>query len=342
MRASPDEYAALELRAHSLLADVPLHDVWALDLAGGGPGVTLSDLRPLLSLQELAETNLVVRLLFRLRAWLGARFGWDREPSRDPEAGFAGRLSAEERERSLVAPGTPEGPFRVVYASAHESISEIRNATVHAFSVFALREGPEGYRFYWAIYVRPVGRITGWYMALIDPFRRFIIYPAVLRRVRSVWQRDLAGAHGASRQTTEVVAAPSETPVERKPAVSVSIDRDSLPGVTIAAARGSLALQDIRDATAEVWRRVSGPSARILFDLREARFDLTPDEIPELAEFVKQGSPYEDLRTAFVVAKDLEYGLLRMFEAFRETQGTDTSVFRDREEGLAWLTREDP
>jgi hypothetical protein len=58
---------------------------------------------------------------------------------------------------------------------------------VHAFTVFALLEGSSGYRLYWAVYVQPLGRITGLYMALIDPFRRFIIYPAVLRHIRSAW-----------------------------------------------------------------------------------------------------------------------------------------------------------
>ena len=77
----------------------------------------------------------------------------------------------------------------MLYVSPHESISEVQNATVHAFSVFALRNTATGYRFYWGIYVRPVGRITGLYMRLIDPFRRFIIYPAILRRVRAAWSR---------------------------------------------------------------------------------------------------------------------------------------------------------
>ena len=53
--------------------------------------------------------------------------------------------------------------------------------------VLALVERPSGYRLYWAIYVRPVGRLTGWYMRLIDPFRRLMIYPAVLRRIRAGW-----------------------------------------------------------------------------------------------------------------------------------------------------------
>ncbi len=73
--------------------------------------------------------------------------------------------------------------------SPREAISEIRNSTVHGFSVFALLERSSDYRLYWAIYVRPVGRITTWYMRLIDPFRRVIIYPAVLRHIRAVWSR---------------------------------------------------------------------------------------------------------------------------------------------------------
>ncbi len=60
---------------------------------------------------------------------------------------------------------------------------------MHAFSVFALTEHAVGYRLYWAIYVQPVGRMTRWYMRLIDPFRRLVIYPAVLRYIRASWAR---------------------------------------------------------------------------------------------------------------------------------------------------------
>jgi len=65
--------------------------------------------------------------------------------------------------------------------------AEIRNATVHAFLCTALREGPSGYRLYWAVYVKPTSWLTPLYMMLIEPFRRFIVYPAMLGRVRSAW-----------------------------------------------------------------------------------------------------------------------------------------------------------
>ena len=189
MRVTPEEYERIDLRAHTLLADVPLHDLWLVELPGGGPGRTIVDLRAFLSVESITAANAAVRFLFGLRAWLGRVFGWDREPPQASRESFLQRLSAADRECSLVAPGTPEGPFRVLFVSPREAISEIQNPTVHAFSVFALVERSSGYRLYWSIYVRPVGRITSWYMRLIDPFRRVIIYPAVMRHIRAAWAR---------------------------------------------------------------------------------------------------------------------------------------------------------
>ncbi len=190
MRVTPEEYERIDLRAHSLLADVPLHDVWAVELSGGAPGRTIVDVRRLLSLENLTAANAAIRFFFGLRTWLGRVFGWDREPPQSSRDSFLRKLSAADRECSLVPSGTREGPFRILFVSPRESISEIQNSTVHAFSVFALVERSAGYRLYWGIYVRPVGRITSWYMRLIDPFRRFIIYPAALRTIRAAWARD--------------------------------------------------------------------------------------------------------------------------------------------------------
>ena len=161
------------------------------DLAGGGADRSIVDVRTILSVERLTAANTAVRLLFGLRGWLGRVFGWDHEPPNALQQSFLQRLSSADRERSLVTPGTSDGPFRVLLVFRDEAISEIQNATVHAFSVFALVGQPTGYRLYWAIYVRPVGRLTRWYMRLIDPFRRAVIYPAVLRHICAAWARDV-------------------------------------------------------------------------------------------------------------------------------------------------------
>jgi Protein of unknown function (DUF2867) len=190
VRVDPGEYEELPLRAHALLADAPLHDVWRLDLPGGGPGRDLRDVRALLEAGSLGRASPALALLFGLRRLLGRLFGWDREPAPDAasEASYLARVDPELRRQSLAEPGRREGLFRLLYLLPGESVGEIRNATVHAFSVFAWLPQPRGYRLYWAIHVRPVGRITAWYMRLIDPFRRWIVYPTLLSRLRRRWE----------------------------------------------------------------------------------------------------------------------------------------------------------
>ena len=189
MRASPAEWNRLDLRVHPLLAGVPLHDVWAVDLPGGRSGLALSDLRTILA-ERVAMSNAAVRFLFSLRRAIGRVFGWERaRERRDPPPIFRDRLTAATRKASVVPSGTAEGPLRVLYVFPRESASEIWNATVHAVSSYALVEHEAGYRLYWAIYVRSVGWMTAPYMRLIDPFRRVIIYPALLRSIRAAWSR---------------------------------------------------------------------------------------------------------------------------------------------------------
>jgi hypothetical protein len=83
-----------------------------------------------------------------------------------------------------------------VYTFEREALGEVINRTVHAFLLFALEPAAGGYTLYWGIYVKPVNRFTPVYMALIDPFRRQLIYPALVRRFETAWRercRELSG-----------------------------------------------------------------------------------------------------------------------------------------------------
>jgi Protein of unknown function (DUF2867) len=184
LRVDPAEYLALDLEAHALLQGVPLRDVSAVDLPNGGGDRTLDEVKRLM-LANRGERRGAAGALFALRLFLGRVFGWD-EPG--PGPWFGDRLSDVQRRRSLAPPGSSDGPFRLVYALERESLSELRNATVHAAVCMALLPRDGGYRFYFAVYVAPVSRWTPLYMAAIEPFRRFVIYPAMLGRLRAAWQ----------------------------------------------------------------------------------------------------------------------------------------------------------
>lgn len=187
-RISTQEFERLPLRVHDFLADVPLHDVWAVDLPRVRPGITLDEFVRGGGALPLKPSP-SVRALLGIRFFVGRLLGWDRERDATPRETFAARLTAADRARSLAPPGGREGLFRMVYRFENEQLLEIRNRTAHAAAVSALVEGGTAYRFYFGVYVRPVGRLTPIYMALIDPFRAWIVYPSLLRSIQKTWGR---------------------------------------------------------------------------------------------------------------------------------------------------------
>ena len=193
LRVDPGEFRACPLRANALLHDVPLEDVWAIRLSGGGTGRTIQDLRAVFIAGVEAAPPIVTGLI-RLRRRIGALFGWDRQRPAWSAESYVHRLSAADRAQSSAAPGTPDGRLSLLYRFEHEQLSELRNGTVHAFSSLSMRPTPSGYLAYLAIYVRPVHRFTRLYMAAIAPFRRLLVYPAIIRKVQRVWAERYGGA----------------------------------------------------------------------------------------------------------------------------------------------------
>ena len=165
MRASPVEYLGLKLRAHEVLHDVPLYDVSVVDLPGGGAGRSVADIR---ALDATLPPSRVANALFGVRRFLGRVFSWDRVPIR-PEDSLLGRLSERDRRDS-------ENPPR-------------HSRWLVPFAVSVSRRGAdrdlECHRVSW---------LTRPYLIAIEPFRRFILYPAMLRRIRRAW----LAAYGAT------------------------------------------------------------------------------------------------------------------------------------------------
>jgi hypothetical protein len=192
-RISARDYEQLPLRVHDFLAGVPLHDAWAVDLPRTRSGVTLAELSRSAEGRLLALSP-AARALLSLRLFVGRRLGWDREPA--TWESFATRLTAADRSRSHTPAGTREGLFRVVYRFENEQLLEVINRTVHAAALSALVETADAYRFIFGVHVRKVSGLTPVYMALIDPFRRSIVYPSLLRSVRARWD---AAQHIAAR-----------------------------------------------------------------------------------------------------------------------------------------------
>ena len=128
----------------------------------------------------------LARAVLNIRLFVGRQLCWDTVTAWDS---FAKHLTATDLSKSLAPPGTPEGLFRVVDRFENEQLLEVLNPTAHAAALSALVERANSYRFYFGVYVRSVSRFTPVYMTLIDPFRKLIVYPSLLRSVGATWNQ---------------------------------------------------------------------------------------------------------------------------------------------------------
>jgi hypothetical protein len=87
----------------------------------------------------------------------------------------------------------------------------------------ALARTATGYRLYWGVYVRPVSWITRPYLMAIEPFRRFIVYPAMLRRIRRAWLA--AYGHSPTEEARGLVAIQDPSIEALRPAIPADPDR---------------------------------------------------------------------------------------------------------------------
>ncbi len=184
-------------RIREIVPDFTLEDVWALPAQGGAED--FQSLLELLAASDPADADsLPTRLLWRLRDRLGRWFDLGRISA---PADGAGALAIPGTNETSLADRLPEDlrgtaaetnfgslPFVPLYRTDVEFAAEVSNQTVHGAMHLAWVDQGEGrYRAQMAVYVKPRGRFGKGYMALIKPFRYWIVYPALMRQTERMW-----------------------------------------------------------------------------------------------------------------------------------------------------------
>ena len=85
------------------------------------------------------------------------------------------------------------------------------------------------------------------------------------------------------------------------------------------------------------------PGSKIIVDYTECNLgNLTVDNIYQITQINHEVSTLlGDSKCAHIVSRDIEYGMVRMWEALVEDKWSVTEhVFRTREEALSWITQE--
>jgi hypothetical protein len=196
MRLPNSAHESRRWRIADIAPDFRLEDVWALPAQGGA-----EDFEALLdvmgSLDPAHGASAATRMLFAVRYRVGSWFGWDdaaRELAIPGDAGttLGARLPEDLRNTAGDLTRSSYG-FRPLYRTADEWAAEVSNRTVHAVMHLAWVDKGEGcYQGQMGVYVKPRGRFGAGYMALIRPFRRRVVYPALMRQIERAWNARLA------------------------------------------------------------------------------------------------------------------------------------------------------
>jgi hypothetical protein len=177
-------YLELDLRVHALLADIPLHDVWVADLPGGGTDRTLVDVHGVMARGVTGDETVALAAAVTAYGLAARVLGLASEECFDTLSPVRQRLTEADRARSIYQPG--ERGF--VYYFEREALLEIQTCAARAYYAFALAPRESGYALFWGVYADSVSWVTPYYMSLIDPVRRLVVFPSFLERIEKQWR----------------------------------------------------------------------------------------------------------------------------------------------------------
>ena len=110
-------------------------------------------------------------------------------------------------------------------------------------------------------------------------------------------------------------------------------------GVVVGTCTGALSVTDARRGAVTFWSNPEWTGRPVVWDFRSAQLDVHPPEIRDVAQFILDNQPSTPPpRVAFVTSRDVDFGLSRVFEVYREHPATIFKVFRDFDEAMEWAT----
>jgi hypothetical protein len=184
-------------RIREIAPDFTVEDVWALPVHGGAEDFQAL-LEQMVSFDPANAKSVPTRVLWRVRDRLGRWFGLGRISA---PVDAAGKLPIPGTNETSLTDRLPDDlrntasdlhfvslPFVPLYRTDVEFAAELSNQTVHGVMHLAWVDQGEGhYQGQMAVYVKPRGPLGKGYMALIKPFRYWVVYPALMRQIERAW-----------------------------------------------------------------------------------------------------------------------------------------------------------
>jgi len=193
-------------KVHKIAKDFKLLDVWEFPiLADKSKNQDLSLFLKIIQDRQKYDLKkgisfplLITGFLVVLRNFMGKIFFIDKDVNTLPipgckEISLRERLSREDQKENLAEPeikgDEKERGFRIVYRYENESLWELSNNMVHALMHFGwVHKYDDYFTAQLAVYAKTRGWWGNVYMKLIMPFRRHIVYPAMMDYVKAKWE----------------------------------------------------------------------------------------------------------------------------------------------------------
>jgi hypothetical protein len=187
-------------RIREITPDFTLEDVWALPVHGDAEDFQTA-LEMITAGDPATMKSLPTRLLWSARDLLGKWFDLGRISAPVDQDDAGGKLPIPDEGETSLASRLPDDlrntaadlqftslPFVPLFRTDDEFAAELSNPTVHGVMHLAwVDQGAGRYQGQMAVYVKPRGLLGRGYMALIKPFRHWIVYPALMRQVDREW-----------------------------------------------------------------------------------------------------------------------------------------------------------
>lgn len=188
MKIPNTEFTERPWRIHEFAGDFEVEDVWELPTPGG-PDDLSRFARGFTAPSTNEISDKATSALFAIRWRLGKVLGWDKEDEgvENRVVSLRERLPEDLRDGDR-GPDFSDVPFRSVYLTDTEWVSELANRTVHALMhVGWVEDGKGGYHGQLTALVKPNGPLGKLYMAGIKPIRHTIVYPQLIRSIGKNW-----------------------------------------------------------------------------------------------------------------------------------------------------------
>jgi hypothetical protein len=108
--------------------------------------------------------------------------------------------------------------------------------------------------------------------------------------------------------------------------------------ITLIDVNGTVTKEVLQKILGELWQRKDDKPSGILWDFRSCVLGFGPEELKELSHFVIENRERRTYRkVAFVIEKDLHFGLLRIYKTYVGELPFEVKAFREVELAKEWL-----